>query len=98
MNSEALLGPLPSGWKLAWGTSDGGHLFQMFKREDDPIQDEDPSLGPLPSPWYKWYNPESPSVTYYRHGNSDVAGWGDPRLTIVGLRRRGVDVQEIVLV
>lgn len=113
MHTEALLGPLPRGWKIKYRFI-RGHLIQVFYNDHTKTQ-KDPR-EPLPHPWQYKYAPPDAQLgapgSQKRARNQEENGfrqlfdnpktrqmtWQDPRLEPEILRKTGVNLQEFVLI
>ncbi|KAG0646983.1 Heterokaryon incompatibility protein [Hyphodiscus hymeniophilus] len=108
MNSETLLGPLPSGWNARFEIVQDLQLM-MFMNGDIRTQ-QDPRM-PLPPDWRYMYGGyegalqeteadtlEDMMLQWFE--NTKTGEWTkwDPRLTPGRLRERGVAVEEIILI
>ena len=108
MDGEALLGPLMPGTRYNWKLVHG-RWAQVFVEIDGTATQLDPRAGPLPPGWSVVYESETgepgPEIIdgefqNQRFHNSETGEdvWWDPRLTSENLKKRGVDIQEFVLV
>ncbi|KAF2640471.1 hypothetical protein P280DRAFT_426465 [Massarina eburnea CBS 473.64] len=101
MDTEALLGPLPSDYKAYEELDYEGYFIQGFRDSNSGITFyDDPRLGPLPDGWEfsRHYEPSERSFRFYYNTEDREVSKHDPRLSVDELRKRGVDVQRIVLV
>ncbi|PMD41765.1 hypothetical protein L207DRAFT_458328 [Hyaloscypha variabilis F] len=108
MYGEALLGPLIPGSRYSWKMV-AGHTRLMTEDSDGIATQLDPRAGPLPPGWSVFYGSKSgepgPEIVdgefqgqWFRHSETGKVTYFDPRLTSENLRKRGVDMQEFVLV
>ena len=101
MNGEAILGPLPNGWKSVAILEDSLRLFNGFHNVDTRERSfVDPRLGSLPPSW----NLEDPRRRADRNNwfVNDQTGermrWPqDPRMTAEALEAQGVSLQDFIL-
>ncbi|KAI4112705.1 MAG: hypothetical protein LQ345_006187 [Seirophora villosa] len=100
MEGEALLGPLPSNWRLASRfDEETRRWWDMFKDRDQGVwQVEDPRLGPLPKGWYEVEHPKQHLYAKFRDETEDTPTSFDPRMLPSSLRERGIEVQDFNLV
>ena len=100
MEGEALLGPLPSGWRraVAFSKQYGGSWPVFVHNETGQLMTEDPRLGDLPPGWTRetWGN--DPYVRYVREdGVKPEFPDKDPRMTYEALEARGVKFDDILI-
>lgn len=100
VDGEALLGPLPSNWRLASRFDEETKTWwKMFEDHDQGVwQVEDPRLGPLPKGWYEVEHPEQHLYAKFRDETKDAATIFDPRMLPSSLCERGVELQDFNLV
>jgi len=79
MNGEAILGPLPCGWRAQANRDQQGVMFQNFTKDSDDAVMDDPRLGPL-SAEFEWC--DQTTLPEF-----------DPRLSPKALKYRGVDIR-----
>jgi hypothetical protein len=86
-----------------------GHMRLVIVDSDGTATQLDSRAGPLPPGWSVFYKSKSgepsPEIVdgefraqYFRQSETGQKTWFDPRLTSENLRKRGVDIQEFVLV
>ncbi|EXF76140.1 hypothetical protein CFIO01_03533 [Colletotrichum fioriniae PJ7] len=98
MDTEALLGPLPEGWRVRMaresGFFDSMHFFSITA---DKTTKEDPRLGEDPSGWERLETVRTGSDPWnfarYRSRQTREVINSDPRLTVDALKSRGVGVE-----
>ncbi len=101
MDGEALLGPLPEGFRIVWRYNESTQVwYQSFlEKKSDKFYAEDPRLGKLPRGWRK---DEHPNEEFFsRFVNDETSGdivYFDPRLAPEALRERGVKLEEFKLI
>jgi hypothetical protein len=99
MDNEALLGPLPPGWSVHYTITPGGYEAQAFEDGNTGTGTfEDPRLGLLPDSRRISLNRTNSEFLMLKYQEKEAAEWGDPRLTKEELERRGVALEQIVLV
>lgn len=101
MDTEALLGPLPLGWRIHHLVDWMGDAVQVFTdTQTGTVVYDDPRLGALPDDWEfkKAYDPGTSEMRYFINRSTSAERWEDPRLAPDALRTRGVPVQRIHLV
>ncbi|KAL2152134.1 hypothetical protein VTH82DRAFT_5318 [Thermothelomyces myriococcoides] len=107
MNAEALLGPLPEGWKCIFLMDEHGLDNPLFKytfveNEQDSTRDEDPRLGRVEEPFERVKSARTVDdpicFTRFKDRTTGVEINYDPRMTAQALRERGVDVKTVELV
>jgi len=108
MNGEGLLGSLGPGSRHEPKWRHGEWVPVVIKNDGTATQ-LDPRAGPLPPGWSVVYRSKygeaSPEIVdgefqaqYFRNSDTGEEVWWDPRLTSENLKKRGVDMQEFVLV
>lgn len=104
MAAEALLGPLPCGWK-AVARHDGryGDYQQCFVDPADPSSPaEDPRLGGLPGEWTRTVAPDrlwaGKKVDAFRNTATGQILYSDPRMLPDALKARGVPLETFKLI
>ena len=101
MESEVLLGALPSNWqRVERRLPDLDGAFDAFMNvQTGDIQVEDPRLGALPAGWRIADHSEKHAYNLFSNEELGVtATRSDPRLSPEALRAKGVPLQEIRLV
>ncbi|KAF4982260.1 hypothetical protein FDECE_17549 [Fusarium decemcellulare] len=94
LNSEAILGQMPKGWRLRYVKRVGDPLFE---NPEGARQHLDPRLDniPVPEEWeLRWRNDGTPFWYIAKEDRSTIF---DPRLTLESLRTRGVKVDDYIL-
>jgi hypothetical protein len=107
MNNQALLGPIPEGWRLhpvhIEGRTVPGYANANTTTQQDP-------RAPLPPGWRYIYgsieepqeiepdNEDEMTEVWFENVVTGESTQYDPRLTPEALRQRGVELQELVLV
>ncbi|RSL45070.1 hypothetical protein CEP51_016141 [Fusarium floridanum] len=94
LNSEAILGEMPKGWRLRYVKRVGEPLFENPEGERQHI---DPRLDniPVPEEWeLRWRNDGTP---FWYIAKEDRWTDFDPRLSLDSLRKRGVRVDDYIL-
>ena len=96
-NSEALVGPLPSGWSQRIQSAFAGRTgyFTAYVRDgmEDTICD-DPRLGTLPEEWERVRGDNLKAMRLqYRHRITGEVASFDPRLNSDALEARGIKLQ-----
>jgi hypothetical protein len=107
MCTEALFGPLPPGWKVRYEYI-AGHLTQVFRHKNTMLQQDPRALLPPEGryrygPFQAFKNieatiPKHMLRQWFENVKTKQRTWADPRLTPQVLRKRGVDIQDLVLV
>lgn len=98
MDSEALLGQLPSPWRTQWqllGDGSYAHGYFYVNTESGERTRGDPRLWPLPS---EWTTKEDIKEVWYENSVTGEKVGDDPRLTSKALRERGIPVQALELI
>ena len=103
-DGAALLGPLPTGWKVHRFLDSTGQFLicKYFSADTGELSDEDPRLEPLPDEWERLpvrdRTAEDPEIFQeFRHqGTGQVINW-DPRLGPEALKKRGVKLETFSL-
>ena len=111
MHGEGILGPLPPGYsfRFTYGPIRYRPVYFTTADERNAETQRDPRLGDLPPGWRFAYEgtPESEEQEYDADGilkhqfYRDRRGqrtWDDPRLNIESLRKRGVNIQDLILI
>jgi hypothetical protein len=103
MDTEGLLGPLPTGWRLhrAWDFGPRPVQAQVFTNtETGVVICEDPRLGALPDEWeYAGeYDPVRTARPEFRHVETQQVTRSDPRLLPEILKKRGVGVKSFLFI
>ena len=83
MSGEAVLGPLPCGWRAQAYRSQQGVMSQNFTKDSKTAVMDDPRIGPL-SAEFEWR--DQTALPEF-----------DPRLSPKALKYRGVDIQTFYL-
>ena len=100
-DAEALLGPLPNGWKIEL---DSDKPWPSFVNTSTGMSTwQDPRLPPLPTGWEGIPHPEISSNTnplFYRFKSnmSNESTESDPRLSPNALEARGVKLEKFQLI
>lgn len=100
MEGEALLGPLPNGWRKAneYSRQYGGNWPVIVHNETGQLMTEDPRLGNLPPGWTRETWDDDPYVRYVREdGVKPTFPDKDPRMTYEALEARGVKFDDILI-
>lgn len=100
MEGEALLGPLPIGWRRAIALSrQYDDLWPVFvHNETGQFETEDPRLGDLPPGWTRETWDDDNYVRYVREdGVEPTFPDKDPRMTYEALEARGVKIEDIII-
>ena len=101
MDSEALLGPLPHGWRVQERETERYSVYEFVNPEDGEAVLEDPRLGDLPAEWQQvelYPDLEDPSKRgQWVHRQTGQVMCTDPRLLPHALEARGVDLRTIRL-
>jgi len=108
IHGEALVGPFNPGSRHSWNMVEG-YMRLVTEDSDGTATQLDPRAGPLPPGWSVFYESKSgergPKIVdgelqnqWFCHLNTGEVTWFDPRMTSENLRKRGVDIQEFVLV
>ena len=103
MDGEALLGPIPKGWKVVTGYDRNGDYLQQFvNSKTDKGTPLDPRLGPLSADWEPVIKPDrlwpTKKVDGFKNITTGQILHSDPRLLPDALRTRGVPVEKFALV
>jgi hypothetical protein len=98
MDGEALLGPLPDSFKVAYRFYRNGREWAYLNQETGVFQAEDPRLGPLPFGWRLETHQNGDSGQWFINNETGEKSKTDPRLTSEALRKRGVPLQVFDLV
>ena len=102
MTGEALLGKFSDNWSCVnkWFPQFQSRNYVFLDNDTGDIKVEDPRLGPLPAGWCNknMSDPELPCNWYVNDESGEIAGIRDPRLTVDGLKARGVNLQEFRLI
>ncbi|WYZ35468.1 hypothetical protein EsH8_X_000115 [Colletotrichum jinshuiense] len=103
-DATALLGPLPSPWRVQVFEDDAGYLttYRFFNSQSNELSDEDPRLGPLEQ-WTRVSSPprtaEDPVIFQcFQHNHTGEIIKNDPRLDPEALTKRGLNVDTFCLV
>jgi hypothetical protein len=92
---EALLGPLPDGWRVVcFGRVDAGMVFADDEKR--AYTRDDSRLGALPIGWEQ-KSFEDDQLCWFNTLTTEFC-WADPKLTAQALKERGVDVQDLFLI
>lgn len=102
MNGEAILGPIPTGWRVQSDRSKQGLMIQTFTQEQSPAEPtcEDPRLGPLPAGWEITCTEmlQSPSFKkLFKSPDEIIHAENDPRVLPKALALRGIKIQKFQL-
>jgi hypothetical protein len=100
MDTEALLGPIPRNYQVQYKIDSSSNWLMAFINQDSgTVTFDDPRSGSLPGGWEfdRQYETDERAKRYFRNTKTGKFTWADPRLTVEELRKRGVDVQEIIL-
>lgn len=103
MDTEALLGPLPTPWRVRMSREHGFFdSMHFFNTASGVVTKEDPRLGSDPSEWEKLEatrTEDDPwNFAHYRHRETKEEINSDPRLLPAALTARGVEITEFELV
>ncbi|KAK2023484.1 HET-domain-containing protein [Colletotrichum zoysiae] len=103
MDTEALLGALPDGWRARMSREAGFFdSMHFFSAETDAVTKEDPRLGDDPAEWERIEavrTGDDPwNFARYRNRKTREVINSDPRLAAVALEARGVKVDKFCLV
>jgi hypothetical protein len=102
MDGEALLGPLPPGWKAVIRTDVNGDQQQKILNTSGEETLPDPRFGELAEEWEAILAPDRvwPEKEVYvaRHRITGQLVYSDPRLLPDALRARGVSLRQFALV
>lgn len=100
----ALLGPLPSPWRVQVIEDNTGYLtaYKFFNPESGVLSDEDPRLEPLEQ-WARILKPERTAddpiiFQCFQHEETKEIIKHDPRLQPDALRARGISIDRFILV
>jgi len=99
MDGEALLGPFPRSFVPRYrydGTE--SRSWGYLNQETGLFQAEDPRLGPLPPGWSLRSHPSEEFEQWIVNDETGEQAFPDPRLTSEALRKRGVPLEEFVLI
>ncbi len=100
MDTEALLGPLPEGYRVVHVLNQEGLFVQKFidtkTREATYV---DPRLGPLPDGWHDAGMDTMQRFWFWRDGEKEgePSTWYNPRFELDELKKRGADAKLILL-
>lgn len=95
MEGEALLGRLPSGWRVVY--QDVVENGMWFDHEDAPSYTRrDPRAGELPSGWRESRYQDGQQC--WLDTSTREYSWPDPRQTVNSLQARGIHVRHLILV
>ncbi|KAK6207029.1 hypothetical protein QIS74_13517 [Colletotrichum tabaci] len=103
MDTEALLGPLPDGWRARMARESGFFdSMHFFSAATDEVTKLDPRLGEDPPEWERMEAVRSGADPWnfarYRHRDTREVINSDPRLTAAALEARGVQVETFRLI
>ena len=102
MDTEALLGPLPSNYQVQLGQSNSAQYTLRFRDTlTGKIVDEDPRLDKLPEEW-EFQKPvhlhaNASQFIWKNRVSGEEQNW-DPRLSSTALKCRGVKIETLRLV
>jgi len=103
-DATALLGQLPSPWRVQVFEDDAGYLtsYRFFNPQSNVLSDEDPRLGPLEQ-WTRITRPQRTAddpviLQCFQHNQTGEIIKHDPRLDPEALIRRGLNVDNFCLV
>lgn len=99
MDGKALLGPLPQLFAIRRrydGTS--GWYWNFLNQDTGLFQAEDPRLGSLLSGWSVKPHPADDFIQWIVNDATGESAFPDPRLTSEALRKRGIPLQEFLLI
>lgn len=101
MDGEALLGPIPSPWKIElYRRKDSGYSTHFVKSTNEKTLD-DPRLPALPSGWMEINRDDGPwpiSKSFFRNVGTGERMDTDPRMLPGALVERGVKLRKFRLV
>ena len=105
MDSEAILGPVPSPWKVLYqsdGVASGALTPRFLNSTTGKKSDEDPRLPSLPEEWERTHRrraPDDPSTfREFRNKKTGELIPHDPRLSVETLTERGILLETFNLV
>jgi hypothetical protein len=101
MDGEALLGPMPSPWKLEVSNSPGPGWANYFVKSSSVKTLDDPRLPPLPSKWEEVgrnVHDFTTTKTYFRNTTTSETMKFDPRMLPKALEARGVKLKRFQLI
>jgi len=98
-DGQALLGKLGGGWRASYRHGLFASNRPVFEHEDGTSQWHDPRLQgvALPDGWHEGRDPDG-CPFWFKAGQEDNHSDSDPRLTCDELRKRGVQVELLVIV
>lgn len=100
MDTEALLGPLPEGYRIVHLVNQQGNFVQKFiDTKTGNATFVDPRLGPLPDGWHDAGMDTLQKSWFWRDGEDEgePSTYRDPRLELDELKKRGADAKLILL-
>lgn len=98
MDGEALLGPIPSPWKLQAHNSLGPEFTNYFVKSSTVKTLDDPRLPPLSSEWEEVGRDNTTTKTYFRNTTTGDTTRFDPRMLPKALEAKGVNLERFQLI
>jgi hypothetical protein len=102
MNGEALLGPLPEGWRIVIRHDRPANIncTAFWNSKSRQLSAEDPRLGNLSEGWRRQSHADEQFQTLFIHDNNgeSLETWEDPRITTDELRLKDVQLTAYTLV
>jgi len=101
-DATALLGPLPSPWRVQVFVPASSHVvYQFYNEQTEEVTEDDPRLGPLGGQWERVHiergNDHPLVCQFFRNQETgEIIDW-DPRMDRVILEASGVKLEDILL-